>query len=304
MDQQILALRTFVSIVDLGSFTKAASTLHLPRATATKLIQDLESHVGVKLLQRTTRRLSVTAEGAAYYERASRLVSEVEEMDAAVGRARTQLSGRIRVDVGSSLANMVIIPALPTFLARHPQIEVDLGVSDRTVHLIEEGVDCVIRGGDLPDTSLVARKLASLPYLTCASRAYLKRSGRPIHPRDLGGDLQKHVIVHYASTRTGRKFPLRFERGQEAFDIAGRSSVTVNESTAHLTTLLAGLGVGQTFAFMAKPHLDSGALKLVLPEWTRPPQAFNAVYPPNRHLNAKVRAFIDWAAELFAERAE
>jgi DNA-binding transcriptional LysR family regulator len=305
---QLLALRVFVRIVETGAFSRAADSLDVPRPSATKLIQDLEGHVGAKLLHRTTRRVSVTPEGAAYYERAARLIDELEDMDTSARSARAQPKGRLRVDIGSSLASLILIPALPAFRARHPDIQLDLGVSDRPVDLIGDGVDCVIRGGALADTSLVARRIANLDYVTCASPLYLGARGTPKHPNDLlpednGGARRRvpgHAIAGYFSSLTGRPFALQFERKGEAIEIAGRASVAVNESTAHLTVLLAGLGIGQTFRFMAAPHLKSGALRAVLKEWSRPRHPLHLVYPGSRHLNAKLRVFVDWAVEVFA----
>lgn len=305
---QLLALRVFVRIVETGAFAKAADTLAIPRPTVTKLVQDLEAHLGTKLLQRTTRRVSVTPEGAAYYERAARLIGELEEMDAGAASARVQLRGRLRVDIGSSLANLILIPALPDFRARFPDIRLDLGVSDRPVDLIGDAVDCVIRGGELADTSLVARRIANLDYVTCASPAYLGARGVPRHPSELGASESDdaasqpppHVVVSYFSSLTGRPFSLAFHRGEKAFVIDGATRVGVNESTAHLTALLAGLGVGQTFRFMAEPHLRTGALRPLLEDWRRPRHPLHLVYPSARHLNAKLRVFADWVAEVFA----
>ena len=305
---QLLALRVFVRIAETGAFAKAADTLDIPRPTVTKLVQDLESHLGVKLLQRTTRRVSVTPEGAAYYERAARLIADLQEMDASAASARVQLQGRLRVDIGSSLANLILIPALPDFRARYPDIRIDLGVSDRPVDLIGDGVDCVIRGGELADTSLVARRIAELDYVTCASPVYLGARGEPRDPgvladvasKDAGAAPPPHVVCSYFSSLTGRVFPLVFQRGEESLAIEGTTRVGVNESTAHLSALLAGLGVGQTFRFMAQPHLRSGALKAVLEDWTRPRHPMHLVYPSARHLNAKLRVFSDWVASVFA----
>src|ERR1700748_2571952 len=185
---QLLALRVFVRIAEAGTFSRAADTLAIPRPTVTKLVQDLEAHLGTKLLQRTTRRVSVTPAGAAYYERAVRLIGELEEMDANAASTRTQLRGRLRVDIGSSLANLILIPALPEFRASFPDIHMDLGVSDRPVDLIGDGVDCVIRGGELADNSLVARRIANLHHVTRARPLYLNARGTPSHPSELAAD--------------------------------------------------------------------------------------------------------------------
>lgn len=166
---QLLAIRTFGRVVEAGSFTRAADSLQMPKATVTKLVQALETHVGAKLLQRTTRRLSVTAEGMAYYEKTMRLMKELADIEGEFGATQRRPNGHLRVDTGGSLAWHVLLPALPDFLARYPSIRVDLGVSDRHVDLIADNVDCVIRGGPLSDSSLVARKLGTASWVTCAT---------------------------------------------------------------------------------------------------------------------------------------
>lgn len=295
---QLSALRTFMRIAESGTFAKAADSLNLPRATATKLIQDLERHVGAKLLTRTTRRVSVTPEGAAYYERAQRLIAELDDMDMQAGRAGGVIRGRLRVDIGSSLANIILIPSLPDFHCKYPDIDLVLGVSDRPIDLIGEGVDCVVRGGVLADTSLIARRLAELDYVTCATPDYFVRHGIPVRPEDLRSG---HTILSYFSSATGKPFPLLFERGNDSVEILGSNTISVNESTAHMTGLVAGLGIGQTFKFAARPHLESGALTQVLAEWSRPRHPLHILYPPSRHLNARLRVFVDWVVERFAE---
>lgn len=306
---QLLALRVFVRIAESGAFSRAADTMNIPRPTVTKLVQDLERHLGTKLLHRTTRRLSVTPEGAAYYERATRLIGELDEMDESASRTRAQPRGRIRVDVGSVVANMILIPALSGFRARYPDLHVDLGVSDRPIDLVGEGVDCAIRGGPLPDTSLVARRIADMDWVTCASPVYLKARGVPKHPSELmprpAQDESKrrvpgHAIAGYFSSLTGRAFPLEFHNTGEQILVHGQVEVAVNESTAHLSALLAGVGIGQAFKFMAAPHLENGRLIRLLDDWTRPRQSFHVLYASNRHLSAKIRLFVDWMAEVFA----
>jgi len=317
---QLLALRVFVRIAESGAFSKAADSMNIPRPTVTKLVQDLERHLGTKLLHRTTRRVSVTAEGAAYYERATRLIGDLDEMDENAASARAQPRGRIRVDIGSVLANMILIPALLSFRARYPELHIDLGVSDRPIDLIGEGVDCVIRGGELADTSLVARRIADLDWVTCASPLYLGARGVPRHPSELipresearSKDKARvpvprdktrvpgHAIVGYFSSLTGKAFPLEFRKGSEQMLVHGQVVVGVNESTAHLSALLSGVGVGQAFKFMVAPHLDSGRLRTVLADWNRPRQPLHVLYPNNRHLSAKTRLFVDWVAEVFA----
>jgi DNA-binding transcriptional LysR family regulator len=293
---QLLALRVFVRIAQAGSFAKAADSLDLPRSSVSKLLQDLEQHLRIKLVERSTRALTITPEGEAYRERAIRLLADLEEMDASATGARASPRGRLRVDVGSSLANLVIIPALPDFHARYPDVELMLGVSDRPVDLIGEGVDCVIRGGALADTSLIARRLCMLNSVTCAAPAYLAAHGVPDHPLDLEA---RHLAVTYLFPHTGRSLPLQFSRDQETYEIHPKSAASVSESTGHMTALLAGLGVGQVFGFSARAHIAEGRLVPLLRDWSQPTLPIHLVYPATRHQSARLRAFADWAVEIF-----
>lgn len=295
---QILSMRVFGRVVEAGSFTKAAESLNLPKGTVTKQVQHLEGRLRVKLLNRTTRRVTVTPDGAAYYERTARLLNDLDDIEASMSNAQANPSGRLRVDVGSSVARLIIIPALATFYDRFPDIQLDLGVSDRPVDLISDNVDCVIRGGELLEQSLVARRIGNLEFVTVASPEYLRRHGVPLHPSDLENG--RHTTVNYFSARTGRLFPHEFAKDGETIELPGRYKVSVNESNAHVAAVLAGLGVSQSVVFTVAPYLASGELVPVLPDWKRPPLPIHVVYPPNRHLSAKVRAFVDWAAQLFA----
>ncbi|RYF42957.1 MAG: LysR family transcriptional regulator [Comamonadaceae bacterium] len=295
---QIQSMRVFARVVEAGTFTKAAESLSLPKGTVTKLVQHLEARLKVRLLNRTTRRVTVTPDGAAYYERTARLLNDLDDIEASMSNAQATPSGRLRVDVGTSVASMVIIPALPEFYRRFPDIQLDLGVSDRPVDLISDNVDCVIRGGDLIEQSLVARRIGNLALVTVATPAYLQQHGVPAHPDELDGP--RHRTINYFSARTGRPFPHVFEKDGETLEIAGRYQLSVNESNAHTAAVLSGLGVSQAVLFAIAPHLESGAVVEILPEWRHPTIPVHVVYPPNRHLSAKVRAFVDWAAELFA----
>lgn len=294
---QLTAMRAFIRVVEAGTFTRAADSLEIPKATITKHIQTLEAHLRTKLLNRTTRRVTVTADGAAYYERVVRLLGDLEEIDGSLSASQTTPKGRLRIDVGTSLAVMIIIPALPAFHARYPDIQIDLGVTDRPVDLIGENVDAVVRGGDLTDQSLIARRIGDLQFITCAAPAYLERYGIPAHPADLEQD---HYTIGFFSPRTGRVFPLEFDRGDERLEIRSRHLVTVNDSMAYLSAALAGLGVFQVPTFMVQEHIGSGTLVPVLDDWTSAPMPLHVVYPPNRHLSNKLRVFVDWIAELFA----
>ena len=289
-------MRIFVRVAEAGTFTRAADSLNLPKATVTKHVHALEERLRVKLLNRTTRRVTVTPDDAAYYDRTVRLLTDLDDIEASMTNARANPRGRLRIDVGTSVAQLLIIPHLAEFHARYPDIQVDLGVSDRTVDLIGDNVDCVIRGGELSDQSLVARRIGNLEFITAAAPAYLERKGTPTHPLEIE---EKHASVIYFSPQSGRHYPLEFRRGDESIDITGPYQLSVNESNAYVTSIVAGLGIGQIISWQAQRYLDSGALVQLLPDWTQPLLPVYVVYPPNRHLSAKVRAFVDWAAELF-----
>lgn len=293
---QIQAMRIFVRVVEAGTFTRAADSLSLPKATVTKHVQALEERLRVKLLNRTTRRVTVTPDGAAYYDRTVRLLTDLDDIEASMTNARANPRGRLRIDVGTSVAQLLIIPHLAEFHARYPDIQVDLGVSDRTVDLIGDNVDCVIRGGELSDQSLVARRIGNLEFITVAAPDYLERKGTPMHPLEIE---EKHASVIYFSPQSGRHYPLEFRRGDESIDVTGPYQLSVNEANAYVTSIVAGLGIGQITSWQAQRHLASGTLVQLLPDWTQPLLPVYVVYPPNRHLSAKVRAFVDWAAELF-----
>src|SRR6218665_1662123 len=280
---QMQSMRTFTRVVEAGSFTKAAESLDLPKGTVTKQIQALETRLKVKLLNRTTRRVTVTPDGAAYYERTSRVLNDLDDIEASMTNAQAKPSGRLRVDVGTTVAREVIIPALADFYRRYPDIQLDLGVTDRSVDLLADNVDCVIRGGELLDQSLVARRVANVPLITVASPAYIRAHGTPTHPEQLD---KEHTTVNYFSTRNGRPYPNEFEKDGQALEISGRYKLSVNESNAMIAATLAGLGVGQIAAFTALPLIERGELVHVLPDWTCHTTPLYVVYPPNRHLSA------------------
>jgi DNA-binding transcriptional LysR family regulator len=290
-------MRAFVRVVEAGNFTRASASLGMPKPTVTKLIQTLEGHLQTKLLNRTTRRVIVTSDGAAYYERAIRLLADLDELDGSMSLSQASPKGRLRIDTPAALAMLVIIPALPAFHARYPDIQIDLGATDRPVDLVGENVDCVIRGGTIADQSLIARRIGEMNFITCAAPAYLERYGEPAHP----GELEtKHYGIGYFSAGTGKLYPFDFARGNESLEVRARYVIAVNEGNAYVAAGLAGLGILQGPLLMVGDHLRTGALRPVLPEWTSEPVPLHVVYPPNRHLSNKVRVFVDWVAELFA----
>lgn len=296
---QLMAIRGFVRVVEAGSFTRAADSLDMPNATLSKQVQELEAHLGVRLLQRTTRRVTVTPEGRDYYEKTTRILRDLEDIDTSFDVARSKPRGHLRVDVGGSTARDVLVPALPGFTARYPDIRIDLGVSDRSADLISDNIDCVIRGGALDSSSLVARHIGDAALLTCAAPAYLKQFGTPAYPEELKNG---HRLVSYLSPQNGRAFPFRFARGAEKLEIKVEHRVGVNESNAHLAAAVAGLGIVQTFGYAARAALESGALVEILRAWRPPAYPFHVVYPQNRHVSQRLRVFIDWLLESLPAR--
>ncbi|WP_346827458.1 LysR family transcriptional regulator [Serratia inhibens] len=296
MDHHLLAIRVFNRVVETGGFTRAADSLRMPKATVTKLIQNLEDHLQTKLFQRTTRSVSVTSEGECYYRRTVKWLAELEQMEGCMTESQSAPQGVLRIDAGGSTARQLLVPALPDFIESYPQIQIDLGVSDRLIDLINDSADCVIRSGPLADSSLIARRLFELEWVTCATPAYLARYGTPKHPCDLE---LGYPLAHYRHALNDRIQPLHFVDCGKEIDIQHRYHVSVNESNALLATALAGLGIIQTFRFMAQPHLDNGELVSLLHDWQPPSEHMYVVYPSNRHLSAKLRVFIDWAVEAF-----
>ena len=290
------AMRAFARVVETGSFTRAAQTLQVSRTTVTQLVQQLEAHLRLRLLNRTTRRVSVTADGATYYPRIARLLAELEEVEGGLGDAASQPRGRLRIDVPGPYARLRLVPVLRDFHARYPDIQLDIGVSDREVDVIADNVDCVIRGGAPADPALVARPLASLSIGFHSSPAYLQRFGVPTHPSALEGP--DHHMVGFLSPRTGRARVFIAQRGDERIEVQGRHAVGFDDGNAYLAAGVAGLGVVALPSYMAEPHVTNGELLPVLQDWQLPPMPMHVMFPPNRHMSQRLRVFIDWAVEV------
>lgn len=283
----------FTRVVELKSFTQAAVSLNLPKATVSAQVIALEKRLRVKLLNRTTRHVSVTPDGAGYYERAIRLLNELEETEASVSHAAMSPKGRLRVDVPGSVGRRIIAPALDDFFARYPEIDLELGCTDRPVDLVHEGIDCVIRGGEINDESLVARRLGDFQMVTYAAPSYIAKYGSP---KDLV-DLEQHYVVSFASPKTGKTYPFIYDDGKTETIVQGVQRISINDFDTCAAAACSGIGLVQLPAFIAQdyvgklvPVLD-GHLSEKIPVWI--------LYPPNRHLSTKVRAFAEWAAELF-----
>ncbi|CAH3327444.1 LysR family transcriptional regulator [Klebsiella pneumoniae] len=293
------AMRAFARVVEAGSFTKAAQTLHMSKTTVTQLIQQLESRLRVRLLHRTTRKLGVTPDGAVYYERVIRLLADMEDAENSLSSAAMTPRGRLRVDVPSPLARLILVPALPAFHARYPDIQIDMGVSDRVVDLIGDNVDCVLRGGQITDQSLIARHVGDLQIGVYVAPSYVERLGAPAHPRELQNT--DHCIVGFLSSRTSKIDPLVLCSENERIEITGNYVLAVDDGNAYLEAGLVGLGVIALPNYMAAAHQAVGALIPLFTQWRISPMPLYLAFPPNRHVNAKLRVFIDWIVEVMLQ---
>ncbi|CEF42916.1 LysR family transcriptional regulator [Acetobacter senegalensis] len=289
--------RIFTRVVETGSFSKAADFLGMPRSSVSTAIQMLEQRVGVRLLARTTRSVSATPDGQAFYDHCVRLIVEVEDVENLFRQNHVSPRGLLRVNMPGRIGRLVVAPALPEFLDCYPDIDIELGVTDRPINLVEDGVDCVLRVGPLQDSSLIARKIAELPLVNVASPAYLARYGCPMVPEDL----IHHQEVHYASPGTGRMEAWEWVdevHGLHRHEMAGR--VTVNSAEALIACCLAGLGLIQVPAYDVKADLQAGRLVEVLPDYQAETLPLALVYPHRKHLSRRIQVFADWVVDVLS----
>lgn len=291
------AMRAFCRIVELGSFTRAADALGLAKTTVSGQVQALESQLGIRLLHRTTRRVSPTTDGSAYYERARAVLDELDELEASVSHSRGLARGRVRVEMPSPVSRFLVVPALAQFTARYPDIRLDLGSSERIVDLIQDGVDCAIRGGQVTDPDLVCRPLGYMRFCLCASPAYLASRTLPRTPQDL----LEHRYLAFVYPASGRQKVNVLRRGSEQFTLEQEPAMRFNSGETYLTAVQAGLGFAILPTAAAQSALNDGRLLPLLPDWQADGLPLSLVYPYSRHLSARVRVFIDWASELMAE---
>ena len=290
------AMRAFCRIVELGSFTRAAEDLVVAKTTLSGQLQALESQLGVKLLHRTTRRVTPTTDGSAYYERARTLLEDMDELEASVLQSRNVPRGKVRVEMPSPVGRFLMIPALPGFVSQYPDIQLDLGCSERSVDLVQEGVDCAIRGGVVTDPDLVCRPLGQMRFVLCASPEYLKQVPAVSTPEDLA-QLRFLAFVFPAS---GRQNPVRLSRGTDSFTIEHTPAMRFNSGGAYMAAAEAGLGFVAIPLCEAQPLLRDGKLVELLPEWKLASMPMSLVYPYSRRLSARVRAFTEWATATMA----
>jgi len=288
------AMRLFTRIVELGSFTKAADDLQLPRATVTHAIQQLEMRLGTRLLHRTTRHVSPTQDGEAYFARCVQLLMDVEETESAFAAAGSNPRGKLRVDLQGTLAKHFVLPQIHQFFERYPGIELEIGMGDRLVDLVREGIDCVLRAGEPRESSMVARRVASLRQVTCASTEYLKRHGVPKSVDDLRG----HRAVNFLSAGTGKALPFEFLIDGQLRSVRLPGSVAVMDADAYVVCCAAHLGFVQLPRYHVEARLKDGTLREVLSKFQPAPMPVSVMYPHHRQLSPRVRVFVDWLADV------
>ncbi|WP_234484153.1 LysR family transcriptional regulator [Noviherbaspirillum pedocola] len=294
-------MQTFVRIVEANSFSKAAETMNLPRASLTATMQNLEAYLGTRLLHRTTRRISLTPDGAGYYETCLRILGEIDEAENAFrAQAAHDPSGKLRLDLPGALGRNLVLPQLGRFMALYPRIELVLSLGDRLVDLTRQGVDCAVRVGSLQDSSLVGRQIGSMQFATCAAPSYLQRHGTPVGL----DDLERHVAVVHLSGRTGRGLDMDFVVDGKVVPVKMNGRIAVDDADAYVSCGLQGLGLIQAARYQVAAHLASGALAEVLPQWRPAAMPVSLIYPQGRSSAPRVRAFIAWISEVFHQHPD
>lgn len=288
---RLATMELFVRIVERGSFGAAAADRGVSRPAATAAIQELERRLGTRLLHRTTRQVRPTREGEDYRLRCLAVLADIEDAER---NAAGTVSGLLRLDVAGLIARTMLLPALPAFLARHPGLTIHLGEGERFVDLVREGVDCVVRAGPLPDSCMIARHLGCIEEITCASPAYLASHGTPVSPDALDG----HEMIGFVSSRTGLPLPLEFTVDGEVVEVELPARVLVNGADTSAAAARLGLGLVQAPRCRFVDDLAAGALVEVLAAYPPTQTPIAILFPENRHLSPRVRAFIDWAVEV------
>lgn len=291
------AMQIFARLAELGSFTKTAEAMQLGRPQVTRDIQELETSLGVRLFQRTTRNVRLTYEGEQFYERAKEILGDVAGATAMFGRPGAAMRGRLRVDIPTAFAQPEFIASLKDFATLYPEIELALGVTDRTVDLVAEGVDCALRIGDLPNSSLIARRIGQATMITCAAPSYLRAHGEP----KVLGDLVEHQGVTFLSGQNNRPLPWHFLNGTSEHTYVSRRGITVNESNAYVECGVAGFGILQAPGITLDRYLTDGSLIEVLRTYRPRPRPVSVLYPSRSHLAPQVHAFVEWLRERFPD---
>ncbi len=282
--------RIFVRVVDCAGFTRAADQLNLPRSTVSEAVRALEQRLGTRLLHRTTRQVTPTQDGLLFHARCQQLVADMDEAEQLFRQSPQALSGRLKVDVPGRIGRLIIAPALPAFLQAHPRIDVELGITDRSIDLVEDGVDCALRVGPLQDSRLVARRIGQLPLINVASAGYLAAHGVPAHPRQL----EAHWGVLYASPGSGRVEPWEWREQDALHTVPLRGRVTVNSAEAYIACCAAGMGLIQIPAYDVRDELADGRLLDVMPGFRAEPMPMHLLFPHRRHPSQRLQVFAAW----------
>lgn len=292
------AMRVFARVVERRSFTLAAEDIGLPRSTVTDAVKQLEARLGVRLLERTTRHVSPTLDGEAYYKRCISILADIEDAEGAFARAKPK--GLLRIDVHGTLARHFVLPNLPEFLQTYPDIELFMSEGDRLVDLIREGIDCVLRVGTPQNSDLIVRRIATLGEATLASPAYFERFGMPAHPDLL---TEGHRMVGFRSSATGALLPLEFTIGGQVRNLVLPATVSVNAAESYFAAAKLGLGLIQIPRYHADYALRTGELVQVLEDFPPTSSSVSVLYPHSRQLSPRVRVFINWLANIFSQAA-
>lgn len=293
--------RVFTQVADMGSFIRAAHALGLPRATVSAAVQQLEANLGTRLLHRTTRKVHLTPDGELLLTRIRALLADSEDIDHLFLSQQRQVTGRLNVDVPSRIARRLIAPALPDLLRRYPRLQIRLGSTDRSIDLVQEGVDCAVRVGSLHDSSLAVRPIGRLALVNCASPAYVRERGMPTDVRALAA---AHVAVGYASPTTGRELPWECSDGEGVRTLEVPSRVVVNNAESYIACCLAGLGLIQVPRFDVQDLLASGELVEVMPDRRAASMEISVVYPHRRQRSRRLLAFLEWFEDLVRPHVE
>lgn len=291
---KIDAMRAFVQVLDSGGFSPAADALGCHKATISYQVSKLEHRLGARLLTRTTRQMTATAEGQTYYQHAVALLAQFDAAEQAIRNAARVPAGTLRVNVPITLGHIVFIPHLHEFQARHPRVVLDMTCSDHMADLVSEGVDCAIRCGQLPDSGMRCRRIGNVPFVLCASPKYLQRSPEPKHP----SELKRHLLVHYRSSSGKTRSPTVLRKGSEEVSVMMPTQFMATDSATVLRAGLAGLGIIQVSALVAQAYVHTGELRIVLADWRAAELPLYFLSPNGRYRSARVQAFMDWAGEL------
>jgi len=292
--EKIEAMRVFLKVKELQSFTKTSSVLSLPKASVSMAIQQLENQLGTRLFHRSTRRVELSPDGEIFFERCKDLLADFDELEQLFKSQRTNLTGRNRCDMPTGLARNLVIPAIPSFLAKHPLLELELSSSDRFVDLLRDGFDCVLRVGSLAVSGLIARRIGQLRLVACASPAYLQRRGRPRNIEELAG----HQLIHYSGQFTSRLGSFDYWIHGEEQSQPLPSSITVNNAELYQQACLAGLGIIQAPWVGVRQLVESEQLELILPDLDYGTMPLHILYPHRRNLPHRMLVFMDWLEDI------